>query len=111
MIAMSNTQTQPDRRALSARPALSPDVASISPAIILMVVDLPEPFGPRYPVTSQADARKLTLSTARLAENRFETFRNSSISCLLDSSMLRLDTRIVSWFRDCSSDVTRLGVE
>src|SRR5262245_23211586 len=58
---------------------ISPEVESINPAIILMVVDFPDPFGPRYPVTSPGRAQKLKLSTARLPENRFETSRNSSI--------------------------------
>jgi hypothetical protein len=31
-------------------------VVSMSPAIIFMVVDLPDPFGPRYPVISPAFA-------------------------------------------------------
>jgi tricorn protease len=37
------------------------------PAIILIVVDLPDPLGPRYPVTSPARAQKLTLSRAKRA--------------------------------------------
>ena len=51
----------------------------MSPVIIFMVVDLPDPFGPRYPVISPARARKLTLSTARIAGNRFETLLSSSM--------------------------------
>ena len=52
---------------------ISPDVISMSPVIIFMVVDLPDPFGPRYPVISPAGAAKLTSSTARAAANRLET--------------------------------------
>src|ERR1700723_516769 len=57
-----------------------PSVISISPVIIFMVVDLPDPFGPRYPVTSPGCAEKLTLSTAGIPEKRFETLRSSSIA-------------------------------
>ena len=45
-----------------------------------MVVDLPEPFGPRYPVISPARAEKLTLSTATMPENRLQILRNSSVA-------------------------------
>ena len=37
---------------------ISPDVVPIRPVIIFMVVDLPDPFGPRYPVISPARASK-----------------------------------------------------
>ena len=56
-----------------------PDEVCRSPVIIFMVVDLPEPFGPRYPVISPARAWKLTLSTARIPLNAFVTLRSSSI--------------------------------
>src|SRR5262245_15746121 len=49
------------------------------PVIIFIVLDFPEPLGPRYPVISPALAMKLTPSTARAPRNRFVTFRNSSI--------------------------------
>src|ERR1700677_4449798 len=56
-----------------------PRLISISPVIIFMVVDLPDPFGPRYPVTSPGCAEKLTLSTAGIPEKRFERLRSSSM--------------------------------
>src|ERR1700677_237881 len=56
-----------------------PRLISISPVIIFMVVDLPDPFGPRYPVTPPGCAEKLTLSTPGIPEKRFETWRSSSI--------------------------------
>src|SRR5689334_23058947 len=69
---------------------ISPAVGSISPAMIFIVVDFPEPFGPRYPVTSPARAWKLTLSTARLPENCFETcFTSSMAGSCHDLSKLR----------------------
>src|SRR5580658_3897424 len=55
-----------------------PEVIWMSPVIIFMVVDLPEPFGPRYPVTSPARAEKLTSSTAGMPEKCLYTPRNSS---------------------------------
>src|SRR2546428_13637100 len=57
-----------------------PDVGCRRPVIIFIVVDLPEPFGPRYPVISPARAWKLTLSTAGILANSFETRRSSSIT-------------------------------
>lgn len=62
-----------------------------------MVVDLPEPFGPRYPVTLPTVAEKLTSSTATMPRNLFDTRRSSSILstyvacylyCFLSSRML-----------------------
>jgi hypothetical protein len=50
------------------------------PVIIFMVVDLPEPFGPRYPVISPARAEKLTSSTATMPLNLLHTLRSSSIA-------------------------------
>jgi len=41
-----------------------PFVGRIMPITIFTVVDLPEPFGPRYPSTSPAFNTKLTFSTA-----------------------------------------------
>src|SRR5438093_5708708 len=64
---------------------IAPDVISISPVIIFMVVDLPEPFGPRYPVISPARAEKLTSSTATMPLNRFEMLRSSSMALLQTS--------------------------
>ena len=58
---------------------ISPDDGSISPMIIFMVVDFPDPFGPRYPVTSPRRATKLTSSTASVPGKRLETFFSSSI--------------------------------
>src|SRR5580765_6712118 len=72
--------------------------------MIFMVVDLPEPFGPRYPVTTPGRAEKLTLSTARLAENRLDTFRSSSMWRLLGSrgrvsrERVQFDTGQAPWF-------------
>ena len=59
---------------------ISPEPTSISPAIIFMVVDLPEPFGPRYPVISPAGAEKLTLSRASTPGKRLETLRSSRVT-------------------------------
>jgi len=47
---------------------ISPSLGVMSPVIIFSVVDLPDPFGPRYPVTSPARARKLTSRTAGIPE-------------------------------------------
>src|ERR1700761_6647462 len=55
-----------------------PALISSRPVIIFMVVDLPDPFAPRYPVTSPGRAVKLTSSTAGMLENLFETFCSSS---------------------------------
>ena len=41
-----------------------PLVGGISPVIIFTVVDLPDPFGPRYPSTSPGRTEKLTRLTA-----------------------------------------------
>src|SRR5215469_12080314 len=67
---------------------ISPVVISISPVIIFMVVDLPEPFGPRYPVTSPARAVKLTLSTAMIPENRLETPRSSRVAFVRSGTLI-----------------------
>src|SRR6516164_5378554 len=48
-----------------------PDVGRSNPQRIRMVVDLPEPFGPRKPKISPRRASKLTLSTAMNVPNRF----------------------------------------
>src|SRR4051794_24929391 len=50
------------------RPAMValPVSGRVSPTMILSVVDLPAPFGPRKPVTLPASAVKLTSSTARV---------------------------------------------
>src|ERR1035438_4380684 len=58
---------------------ISQAVVSMSPVIIFMVVDLPDPFGPKYPVISPARAWKLTLSTAGMPLKRLETLRSSSV--------------------------------
>src|SRR5260221_10469791 len=71
---------------------MSPEVLSMSVAIILNVVDLPDPLGPRYPVTSPARAPKLTLSTTKVPEKRLETRVSSSIgllNCLERARVLR----------------------
>ncbi len=41
-----------------------PESGTSRPRIMRMVVDLPEPFGPRKPVTTPGVTRKLRLSTA-----------------------------------------------
>src|SRR5262249_32785027 len=61
------------------RNRIVPDVGCINPTRIFIVVDLPDPLGPRYPVISPARAEKLTSSTAVIPLNRLQTFRNSSI--------------------------------
>jgi hypothetical protein len=38
----------------------------MSPAISFSVVDLPDPFGPRYPVTSPGRRQKLTSLSAAM---------------------------------------------
>ena len=50
---------------------ISPSVGPISPAIIFMVVDLPEPLAPRYPVISPARARKTYVADGRNPEEEF----------------------------------------
>jgi hypothetical protein len=48
-----------------------------SPAIIRMVVDLPEPFGPRNPVTIPGWTTKFNPSTASLVPYRLLRFSTS----------------------------------
>src|SRR5262245_31855974 len=55
-----------------------PEVGSISHVSIFTVVDLPEPFGPRYPVTSPPLSAKSTWSTTLRPRYRFVRFRTSS---------------------------------
>ena len=64
---------------------MCPEDMSISPVIIFIVVDLPDPFGSRYPVTSPLRAQKLTLSTAGIPVYYLETLRSSSMIRLLSS--------------------------
>src|ERR1039458_551091 len=77
-----------------------PKVISIRPVIIFIVVDLPEPLGPRSPVTSPGRAQKLTSSTAAIPEKCLETLRNSSMRHLP-----QLDTEksgsVPGIWRDC----------
>src|SRR5579863_279483 len=63
----------------SPRNRIWPALGSMSPVIIFRVVDLPEPLGPRYPVTSPARAMKLTSFTAGIPEKSLVTPRNSSM--------------------------------
>ena len=69
-----------------------PDVGCSSPVIIFMVVDLPDPFGPRYPVISPARAWKLTFSTAGMPANSFETLRSSSFTVAVRCHVVRKET-------------------
>src|SRR5580658_7651227 len=88
---------------------ISPEVISISPVIIFIVVDLPDPFGPRYPVTSPARAEKLTLSTAVILEKHFETERSSSMDLLLDTKPARKVPLIWMWISvTAPQDLTQL---
>ena len=56
-----------------------PSDGGIRPASILTVVDLPDPFGPRYPSTSPGRTVKLTLRTAVMAPYRLVTLRTSRV--------------------------------
>src|SRR5262245_52236868 len=49
---------------------ISPEVGVKSPQSIRIVVDLPEPFGPRKPYTCEAGTVRSTWSTATSALNR-----------------------------------------
>src|SRR5215467_8021831 len=59
---------------------MSPVLGSKRPTIMLTVVLLPEPLGPRYPTTSPRLTVKLTLSTASRPSYRFDRQRTSSMS-------------------------------
>src|SRR5215475_12846432 len=71
--AGSSNWLRPSRR-------MSPVLGSRSPTIMLTVVLLPEPLGPRYPTTSPRLTVKLTLSTASRPAYRFDRQRTSSMS-------------------------------
>ncbi len=67
----------------------TPAVGSTSPRIIRSVVVLPEPFGPRNPVTLPGSTAKLRFCTAVRAPNclvRFCTAMRPLPSCMLPSS-------------------------
>src|SRR4028119_36604 len=70
-------------RALTMRPPsqISPSVTSSRPAIMRMVVVLPQPDGPRSTRNSWSAISRLKLSTPTKAPKRFETFlrRSSAI--------------------------------
>src|SRR5215831_1765080 len=76
----------PTRSSRIGRPwnTISPTDASSRPAIIFIVVDLPDPFGPRYPVTPPGSAEKPTSSTAGIHANSFEIRRSSSMCTCLE---------------------------
>ena len=46
--------------------SMCPDVGTRMPVSILMVVDFPAPFGPRYPTISPSSMRREMSSTARV---------------------------------------------
>src|SRR5215831_6036520 len=71
--AGSSNWLRPSRR-------MSPVLGSSRPTIMLTVVLLPEPLGPRYPTTSPRLTVKLTLSTASRPSYRFDRQRTSSMS-------------------------------
>src|SRR5215471_11183642 len=58
---------------------ICPVEGSTRPVSILTVVDFPEPFGPRYPVTSPDFTLKLTSLTTGTRRYRFVNFWTSSV--------------------------------
>jgi hypothetical protein len=85
------------------------DRVSIRPVIIFIVVDLPEPFGPRQPVISPCRAEKLTLSTTLMPAKLFETGRrlrhNGYDTTRIDKVPL---SRIHSWVTRHSETASRV---
>jgi hypothetical protein len=53
---------------------ITPEEGSTRPVSIFTVVDFPEPFGPRYPVTSAEFTLKLTSFTTLTPRYRFVNF-------------------------------------
>src|SRR5215471_8539660 len=66
---------------------ISPCDGSTRPVSILTVVDLPDPLGPRYPVTSLDFTVKLTSWTTGTRRYRFVNLRTSRVAiCVLPGS-------------------------
>src|SRR2546421_11151618 len=72
-----------------------PPVGSRKPAISLMVVDLPAPFGPRNPSTSPRSTVKEISSTARNGPNCLLRCL-TSIACMSVTHLYRLKYRVTS---------------
>src|SRR5688572_12370895 len=69
-----------------------PEVGSMSPVSIFTVVDLPDPFGPKYPDTSPPARVKFTWSTTLSPRYRFVRFRTSRVSTTLEIDESILDS-------------------
>ncbi len=76
--------------------------------MILTVVDLPDPFGPRYPVTSPGMAVKETLFTAVVPGYCFVSARTSSIVADLTPVFVR--KLQVPWNHNGGPRATNCGI-
>ena len=84
---------------------MRPAVGASSPASMRIVVDLPEPFGPRKPKMPPRGMSKLTLSTAMKSPNRRVRSRTETIASRMrhaarPAASLRSDEHVLERRRD-----------
>src|ERR1039457_4275790 len=81
------------------------------PVMILTVVDLPAPFGPRKPTISPGATLKLTFSTAGIPRKLLERFCNSSMTPVSALSLGRCEIELGLFMIVCFRMLCRPGVD